>query len=171
MMTRPTRRSAFTLVELLIVITVIGILVGLLVGAVVPAFKRANEFTIIQEMSQLERSVENFKIKYGFYPPSFVRIQNNDIDGNGTTSDEESIAALLPYINRIAPNHNETAINPDTGISQDVSSSEAKATFQRGPIPNGQTEVKTQVSRRAKLVVHRMVLCSRTLSVLPNKRQ
>jgi prepilin-type N-terminal cleavage/methylation domain-containing protein len=115
MRTLPTRRTAFTLVELLIVITVIGILVGLLLGAVVPAFKRANEFAIQTEMTQLERAVESFKTKYGFYPPSFVRIQNpGDVTGDGSINDDDCIAALLPYINRIAPNHNETAINPST---------------------------------------------------------
>ncbi len=116
MTTRPTRRSAFTLVELLIVITVIGILVGLLLGAIVPAFKRANEFAIQTEMTQLERAVENFKTQYGFYPPSFIRIQNpGDVTGDGNINDDDRIAALLPYINRIAPNHNETAINSVTG--------------------------------------------------------
>jgi hypothetical protein len=59
--------------------------------------------------------VENFKIKYGFYPPSFVRIQHpGDVNGDGSINDADCIAALLPYINRIAPNHNETAINPNT---------------------------------------------------------
>lgn len=115
MRTPPTRRTAFTLVELLIVITVIAILVGLLLGAVLPALKTTNEFAIQTEINQLERAVESFKAKYGFYPPSFVRIQYpGDVTGDGSINADDSIAALLPYINRIAPNNVETAINPST---------------------------------------------------------
>lgn len=97
MTTRPSTRSGFTLVELLIVMTVIGILVGMLAVAIIPAFRTANEFTIKQEISQLERSVESFKTKYGFYPPSFATITGP--------------ADLLPYLNRIAPNHSEGNAN------------------------------------------------------------
>ena len=86
-------RQGFTLVELLIGIAVIGILAGMLSYALIPAWNRAKEFAIQQEMSQLEGAIEQFNIKYGFYPPSFVRI---------TSADD-----LLPFINRIAPNHQE----------------------------------------------------------------
>ena len=107
----PQHRSAFTLVELMVSITVIGLLVGILLVAVAPAFKRAGEAAIQFEMKQIETCIEKFKTKYGFYPPSFVRIQNpGDLDGNGTPNQPADCAlALLPYLNRIAPNHQELA--------------------------------------------------------------
>ena len=105
----PNPRLAFTLVELMVAITVIGLLAGILLVAVAPAFKRANEATIQFEMKQIEVGIEKFKTKYGFYPPSFVRIANpGDMDGNGNANEPaDSMAALLPYLNRIAPNHQE----------------------------------------------------------------
>ena len=67
-------RSAFTVVELLVVITVIAILTAILVPVVGSAYKRANEFAIQNEMSQLDQAIEQFKIKYGFYPPRPIMI-------------------------------------------------------------------------------------------------
>ena len=94
-----SRRSGFTLVELLVVITVIGILVGLLTAAVIPVMRRAREAAIQFEMKQIEQSVENFRNDYGFYPPTW-----NVIDvGDDTTSANN----LLRFINRIAPNNRE----------------------------------------------------------------
>ena len=95
-------RSAFTVVELLVVITVIAILTAILVPVVGSAYKRANEFAIQNEMSQLDQAIEQFKIKYGFYPPSFISI----------TQPQD----LLPYLNRIAPNHNEGNGGPGTNL-------------------------------------------------------
>ena len=107
---KQNHRGGFTLVELLIAIAVIGILAGMLSYALIPAWSRAKEFTIQQEMNQLEQALEQFKIKYGFYPPSFVRIQNpGDVNSDGSINDLDRVAALLPYINRIAPNHGEDA--------------------------------------------------------------
>lgn len=100
-------RAAFTLIELMIAMAVIGILVGMLAYGVIPAFTRAREFSIQQEMSQIGQAIEEFKTKYGFYPPSFIEMQTNDLDSDGSVTTAEAVAALLPYINRIAPNHQE----------------------------------------------------------------
>ena len=90
-----TVRGAFTLVELLMVIAIIGILIGMLAVAVGPVITTSREFAVTQEMSQMEIAIENFQNKYGFYPPSF--------QGLG------SAAAVLPYLNKISPNHQENA--------------------------------------------------------------
>ncbi len=102
-------RQAFTLVEILVTITVIGILVGMLAVGVVPAWKRAKEAKIQFEMKQMELSIENFKNHYGFYPPSWVRITNA-----GGNTPAESVATLLRFLNRISPNHQETSFIPST---------------------------------------------------------
>jgi prepilin-type N-terminal cleavage/methylation domain-containing protein len=61
---------AFTLVELLVVISIIGILAGF----TIPALKAFKRISIINqtraEMEQLETAIDSFKAAYGFYPPS-----------------------------------------------------------------------------------------------------
>ena len=86
-------RRGFTLVELLIGMTVIAILAGLITVAASRAFVRAREFAIQLEMTQIEQALEQFQVEYGFYPPSF-----RDFTGPGD---------ILPFLNRISPNHGE----------------------------------------------------------------
>lgn len=96
-------RSAFTLVELLVVMTVIAILIGMLSAAVIPAFKRAREASIQVEMKQIELAIESFKNKYGFYPPSF----ESGTNAASTAVGISSAADLMRFVNRISPNHAE----------------------------------------------------------------
>ena len=105
-----TPHSAFTLIELLIVITVIGILVGLLLPAINGAMTTARELAIRTEMTQVEQAIESFKTKYGFYPPSFE--QFNKTQANDLT--HPGLSAFVRYLNRVAPNHQEsTTFFPD----------------------------------------------------------
>ena len=62
----------FTLVELLVVIAIIGILVAMLIPAVSVAIKSAKTSTIAAELNQLAQAIENYKSKYGEYPPDFT---------------------------------------------------------------------------------------------------
>lgn len=62
--------SAFTLIELLTVIAIIGVLAALLF----PVFSAVKKHALINhadaEMAQLETAIESYKAAYGFYPPS-----------------------------------------------------------------------------------------------------
>ena len=98
------KRSAFTLVELLIVITIIGILVGLLLPAVRGALNSANELSNRTEMVQIEQAIESFNTQYGFYPPSFEQYLRSE----ASNINHPGLAAFLRHLNRIAPNHQET---------------------------------------------------------------
>ena len=73
--TRPTacpRRSAgFTLVEILVVITIIGILAALAVPAIFSAVSTANSTAIKMELNSIETAVQKYQEKYGDYPPDF----------------------------------------------------------------------------------------------------
>ena len=95
----PLSRSAFTLVELLVAITVIALLVGMLAFGIFPALNRSKEAAIQTEMVQIEQSIEHFKNKFGFYPPSFE---------SDATYGISSAAELLSYVNRMSPNHAES---------------------------------------------------------------
>jgi prepilin-type N-terminal cleavage/methylation domain-containing protein len=62
--------AAFTLIELLIVIAIMGILAGL-IFPVTGAVKRRQYINHTQaEMAQLETAIDRYKAAYGFYPPS-----------------------------------------------------------------------------------------------------
>lgn len=106
-----SRLRGFTVIELLVVITVIALLAAILVPVVGSAFRRANEFAIQTEMSQLDQAIEQFKNKYGFYPPN---IDPNDVLPGGIGS----AAEMLPYLNRISPNHNEGNGTAGTQLEQ-----------------------------------------------------
>lgn len=65
------RKRAFTLVEMLVVIAIIGVLVALLLPAVVGAINNARRARMALEISQLANAVEAYKAKFGDYPPNF----------------------------------------------------------------------------------------------------
>jgi prepilin-type N-terminal cleavage/methylation domain-containing protein len=65
-------RSAFTLVELLVVIAIIGVLIGLLLPAVQKVRAVAAKTQAQNEIQQLAVACENFKQKFGMYPPSRI---------------------------------------------------------------------------------------------------
>lgn len=110
---RLARRVGFTLVELLMVIVIIGILVSMLAVAINPVLTRTYEFAVVSEMKQLDLAIEGFKNKYGFYPPSFfgfprsVVADLNDVDASNGAVDAGEENVLLPYLNKISPNHRE----------------------------------------------------------------
>ncbi len=69
---RSNQRSAFTLVELLVVIVIIGILIALLVPTIGSAIARAKVAAMGLEVSNLAKAVESYKMEMGEYPPDFA---------------------------------------------------------------------------------------------------
>jgi prepilin-type N-terminal cleavage/methylation domain-containing protein len=68
------RRSGFTLIELLVVIAIIAILAGLILAAVMALFRKGPEVQNRHDILQLSAALQNFKTKYGQYPPSRIRL-------------------------------------------------------------------------------------------------
>ena len=62
------RNAGFTLVELLVVITIIGILMGMVVPAVQNAREQARRITCANNLGQIGKAAQNHLSKYGFYP-------------------------------------------------------------------------------------------------------
>jgi len=113
--TRPARR-AFTLVELLVVITIIAILIGLLIVTLGPIIVRSSDFRLQSEIEQLAAACEKFKDEFGFYPPDF---HNAFFLVDPTATPLEAITdynivrpALLQILNTGWPNHMETELAP-----------------------------------------------------------
>ncbi|GAA5504918.1 type II secretion system protein [Novipirellula caenicola] len=64
-------RHGFTLVEILVVITIIGILTAIAIPAVNNAIRTTRQGVIRMEISSLETAIEKYREKYGDYPPDF----------------------------------------------------------------------------------------------------
>ncbi len=67
-------KRAFTLVELLVVIVIIGLLMGLLLPAVNGVRRTAKKAAAAIEISQLDFALKSLKEKYGEYPPDFADV-------------------------------------------------------------------------------------------------
>ncbi|TWU60106.1 Type II secretion system protein G precursor [Rubripirellula tenax] len=65
------KRAAFTLVEILTVIVIIGILAGISIPAITGALRNARNAAIRVEIEGMSQAIESYKLKYGDYPPDF----------------------------------------------------------------------------------------------------
>ncbi len=81
-------RSAFTLVEILIVVAIIGILMALAVAGIRAAQRTIQAQAIAMELASLSQSVESYKTKYGSYPP----------DGSSRAAFESHFRSVFPNI-------------------------------------------------------------------------
>ncbi len=63
------RVAAFTLIEMLVVIAIMGILAGLIIALAGPAGRSRIKARVRAEMHQFETLIEEYKTDYSFYPP------------------------------------------------------------------------------------------------------
>ena len=98
---RPTTRSAFTLVELLVVITIIAILTGLLIVAAGSAILAGKRASIKATMNNMDAALEDYKNTLGSYPPA------TQTDGTGGLSDDKILSAFKRHLKKAYPQHRE----------------------------------------------------------------
>jgi prepilin-type N-terminal cleavage/methylation domain-containing protein len=99
-----THRSAFTLVEMLVVIAIIAVLVSLLLAAVMPIMLRGQELRCFNEIKQLDNAIVAWQqtFKVSFPPPSRLFLSNNYADYGQTPLGQLS----LQYLSTIWPRLN-----------------------------------------------------------------
>lgn len=68
---RPSTARAFTLVEMLVVIGIIGVLIALLLPAINAARRNSLNASIAFEIKTLDQALETYKQQRGEYPPCF----------------------------------------------------------------------------------------------------
>ncbi len=84
----------FTLLELLIVMTIISVLIALLLPAINGARRSARDTQVRTEIGQIETALSAFKAKYGQYPPSSIKLYVGVANWN---TDPESKAVIRSF--------------------------------------------------------------------------
>ncbi len=100
--------SAFTLTELLVVITIIGILASLITGAALRAMGRAKQAAITLELQGIDGAVIDLKNELSVYPP-------NCITPNGATNAQLNAVGndLDRFRKKLASRYNEAPMLRD----------------------------------------------------------
>lgn len=77
---RAAGRRAFSLIELMVVIVIIGVLMSLLLVGVRGAMVTARNATVVVEFQQIDKAMVDFKSKYGTEPPSRILLCEDGLD-------------------------------------------------------------------------------------------
>lgn len=99
---RPTNRparAAFTLIEILMVIAILGILAALILPAVNNARLTAQYAAVNADMQQIGASITAFKTRFGVEPPSSVVLCENPADWAREAQSRRIIKQIWPQFN------------------------------------------------------------------------
>lgn len=90
-----TSRAAFSLVELIIVILIIGILMAFILPAINGAIRSARVATVVTEIKNLEQAIAEFKAEFGVEPPSSIILYEQGTSGSSPHWNDDSARDLL----------------------------------------------------------------------------
>jgi prepilin-type N-terminal cleavage/methylation domain-containing protein len=122
-MKKDRRTNAFTLIELLTVIAIIGVLIGLLFPAIKSALLKAETTKAQVHISSLEAAFKSYYTEYGHWPIA-------DTVSNDTYIVDTNLVALLQGVNVAPPNQPTGLIWPAYNVGFFIIPT---ATFQGNP--------------------------------------
>lgn len=91
------KRQGFTLVELLVVITIIGILVGLLLPAVGMAREAARRASCLNNIRQVALGVVGHSTQYNYFPKNYTIVDSSGLPFRYSSS---WMVAILPFVDQ-----------------------------------------------------------------------
>lgn len=99
---RPRRRHAFSLVELVLVVVILGIIGAIAVPRMSRAAAGADEAALGQNLAILTRAVERYKAEHLGVPPSSKSQLTRYTDEDGTVKAARGYPFIYgPYLNRV----------------------------------------------------------------------
>jgi general secretion pathway protein G len=110
-----SQRTAFTLVEMLAVITILGILASLISVAVVAAKKKIAVMKVTNEIRGLETALAAWKARFGEYPPDLAGVRDNaanplgNVDSDPTNYYNNGTATTQTFTRATLFTHLQTA--------------------------------------------------------------
>ncbi len=116
------RRTAFTLIEVLMVVVIIGILAAFIVPAVGGALKRARVTSVRVEISQFETAIGKFRSVYNMDPPSNITLYETSAGWTGDPNSSALIRQLWPQFAFGVPHD----INGDGDMTDTISLSQGE---------------------------------------------
>jgi prepilin-type N-terminal cleavage/methylation domain-containing protein len=94
MKNRTERLGAFTLIELLMVIAIVGILAGILIPTVGLVRENANVAASKSQISQYLTAIQSFKSEYGYYPFTDLLNGEGELDLSDAQKSKQFIETL-----------------------------------------------------------------------------
>jgi general secretion pathway protein G len=102
------RRAAFTLVEVMMVITALAIIAGVVVPQVTTIIDDAKNSAMLRDLREMTGAIERYRMEHNGAPPDLIQSQTliqlvskTDVDGNLGSGPEFIFG---PYLEKIPPN-------------------------------------------------------------------
>lgn len=101
-----TSRSAFTLIEILVVLTILAVLIGLLFPVLGGATRTARIQEVKSDMEKLTSAITAFKLEFGVEPPGSLTLSET---GDWTAANHADLPRSRAELRKIFPDFNFTA--------------------------------------------------------------